>query len=80
MEPGTHSWRRRPSFWLIVAAATTMLSVEPALSLVLLAFGLSALALVWTVLLARLWLLEVFGMTPNNVRCPVLKRDVPAPR
>ena len=46
--------RRRPRFWLLVAAATVFMSLEPSLFLVTLALGLFALALFWVLLLARL--------------------------
>jgi cell division protein FtsL len=51
--------RRSVSYWLLVLAATAFLSAEPALFLVLLALGHSALALVWIVMLARLLVIEL---------------------
>jgi len=46
---------RRPRwFWLLVAGAAVFMSLEPSLFLVTLALGLSALALLWILLLARL--------------------------
>ena len=57
-------YRRRPKFWLVVAGTTAFLTIEPALFLVLVAVGLSAVAVVWTVMLARALLAEAFAPEP----------------
>jgi hypothetical protein len=80
MHSGTHTWRHRPSFWLMVAGATVLLTIEPAFSLVLLALGLSALTVFWVLLLVGFLLLDAFGLPLDDVGCPALKRDASAPR
>lgn len=45
---------RRSAYWLVVAAATVLFTLEPSFSLVLAALGLSALALTWIVMLVAL--------------------------
>ena len=57
-----------------------MLSVEPGLSLVLLALGLSALTVFWVLLLVGFLLLDALGMRLDDIDCPALKRDASAPR
>ena len=79
MHPDDHTWRRRPTFWLMVAVATVLLSIEPAFSLVLLALGLSALAAFWVLMLVGFLLLEAFGKRLEDIPCPAVKRDVSAP-
>ena len=53
--------RRRRSFWFVLLGTTAFATVDPALSLVVVALGLSAVVVVWTVMLARALLVEVFA-------------------
>lgn len=54
-------YRRRKTFWLAVAVVTAFITIEPALFLVVLALGLSAVALFWIALVARHLVVEVIG-------------------
>ena len=54
--------RRRRSFWFVLLGTTAFLTIDPALFLVLLALALSGIAVVWTLMLGRALLLEVFGV------------------
>ncbi len=60
--------RRRRSFWLVLIGTTACLTVDPALCLVVLAVGLSALALTWIVMLARLLLVDALLGEPPPKR------------
>jgi hypothetical protein len=60
------SVRRRPWFWLLLAGTAVFMSLEPSLFLVALALGLSALALFWVLLLARLLLVDALGYTARH--------------
>jgi hypothetical protein len=53
--------RRRRSFWLVLVGTTAFLTVDPALFLVVAALALSGLALLWTLMLARLLLVDAIG-------------------
>ena len=46
--------RRRALLWVLMCATTGLLTVDPALFLVLLALALAAVAVIWILLLARL--------------------------
>jgi hypothetical protein len=61
--------RHRVSFWLLVIATTVFLSLEPALFLVVLALGLSAVTLWWIVLLAYMLVSDALGGAPGASRC-----------
>ena len=61
MPPCQPAARRGAAFWLLLIGATVFLSLEPGLFLVVLAVSLAALALTWTVLLARLLLLDALS-------------------
>ena len=58
--------QRRASFWLLMIGTTIFLSIEPALFLVVLAVGLSALAVWWILLMARMLLLDALGGTQRS--------------
>ena len=53
--------RRRHSFWFVLVGTTAFLTVDPALFLVVVALGLSGVALVWSVMLAKLLLVDAIG-------------------
>ena len=61
--------RRAPFFWLLLSTATVLLTLEPALFLVLLALALSGVAVTWIVLLAKMLLLEAWGTPETRAHC-----------
>jgi hypothetical protein len=73
------SARRRPWFWLLVAGIAVFMSLEPSLFLVTLALGLSALALFWMLLLARLLIADAVGYATRR-QARSSNRDDPATR
>lgn len=66
--------RRRRSFWLVLLGTTAFLTIDPALFLVVVALGLSGVAVAWSVMLARALLGEAFatGQTDDGAQsaCP----------
>ncbi len=65
--------RRRRSFWLVLLGTTAFLTIDPGLFLVLLALALSGIAVVWTLMLGRALLVEVFAEQTNDATqsaCP----------
>jgi len=60
---------------LLLTTTTVSLTLEPALSLVLLALTLSGVAVVWILLLARLLLLEARGKPDARPHCVLPARD-----
>ena len=53
--------RRRRSFWLVLVGTTALVTIDPALFLVVVALGLSGLAMLWTVMLMRALLLDAWA-------------------
>jgi hypothetical protein len=61
--------RHSARFWVLLIGATIFQCLEPGLFLVVLALGLSALALVWIVLLAGMLLRDAFeAVVPRGSR------------
>ena len=70
---------RRPTwFWLLVAATTVFITLEPSLFLVTVAVGLSALTLFWILLLTRLLVGDTVAYATRHFWNSV-NRDHPAP-
>lgn len=67
--------RRARFFWVLLITATVLLTLEPALFLVLLALALSAIAVTWIVLLARMLVLEAWGSAEGRARCGLPARN-----
>jgi hypothetical protein len=67
--------RRGMRFWLLVLGLTVFLTLEPALFLVVLALGLSALTLTWILILVRFLILDVVRGTPSAAQCPARDAD-----
>ena len=61
MEPCRQVAPRRVFFWLLVAASTVFLTIEPALFLVGLALALSGVTLFWILLLVRFLVLDALS-------------------
>ena len=69
--------RWRPRFWLLVGGTAVFMILEPSLFLVTLALGLSALALFWVLLLARLLLSDALAYATRHLSSSS-DRDRPA--
>jgi hypothetical protein len=74
---------RRSTYWTLVVGATVFLCLEPGLFLVVLALGLSGLALVWIALLVRLLIRDAIDEYRAAARAPDSGRNLtrnPLPR
>jgi hypothetical protein len=81
MRGANHVTRHRVSFWSLVIGTTLFLSLEPALFLVVLALGLSAVTVWWIILLIYMLVTDALGGTPGAARCALssLKRQIDSP-
>lgn len=59
-------YRHRRSFWLVLVGTTAFLTIDPALFLVVVALALSGVALIWTVMLTRMLLVEALAAEPTE--------------
>jgi len=65
LEPCRPAGRRGGVFWAVVVAAALFMSLEPGLFLVVLAVGLSLVALASVLLVLRLLALDILGQSPD---------------
>jgi hypothetical protein len=78
MKPGRPVARHGASFWILLAGMTLFLTVEPGLFLVVLALGLSGLAVAWIAMLTRMLVMDAMGVQHRTRRIADVNGNEPS--